>query len=84
MAESVVAGAAKTAANMAGSSEAAAAATENGSSMAAERGEAVRAEVEEEMEAVVPPELGGREVLGVTASQAPEACNHAAYRAPRE
>ena len=75
--ESVVAGAARTAANMAGSSEAAAAATENGSSMAAGRGEAVRAEVEEEMEAVVPPELGA-------ASQAPAVCNHATYRAPRE
>ena len=82
MAESVVAGAAKTAAKTAASFEAA---TEmNGSSMAAERGEAVRAEVEEEVEAVVPPELGGRGVSEVTASQAPAACNHAAFRAPRE
>ena len=80
MAESVVAGAAKTAA----SSEAATAAVGDGKSMVTGRREAVGAEVEEEMEAEVPSDPGGRGASEVTASQAPAACNHAAIHAPRE
>ena len=76
----MVAGAAKTAA----SSEAATAAVGDGKSMVTGRREAVRAEVEEEMEAEVPSDPGGRGASEVTASQAPAACNHATYRAPRE
>jgi len=80
VAESVVTGAAKTAAKTAASFEVAAAETEDGNSIAAGGVETMRTEVE----AVVLSELGGRGASEVTASQAPAACNHATYRAPRE
>ena len=41
-------------------------------------------EMEAEVEAVVPSEVRGRKASKVAAIQAPAACSHAAFVAPRE